>query len=96
MKDARATLRDSSDGKFIRTGIVVGEGRIVSLDLLRGDGSLLCRLNVLSSSDGGGSVDTILGQEQRGTFMAWAGGVAIVNTVTPTGTTVHTVVIKRR
>lgn len=95
VRSARADIVDSAHGPddFVRTGIVIAAGRITSLDILREDGSLLARVNIGAWAGGGGSVDTIIGQGQRGTFKAWQNGIPTVNAQTPEGTTVHTVVI---
>jgi len=89
---SRITSHD--DGRFIRTAIKL-DGKIESIDVLRPDGTLFARLNILIYESGkGGSVDVNLNPEtQRGRFKAWNKGVPQVDAETVKGTTTHTVVV---
>jgi len=75
-----------------RTAIQLGEA-CTSVDVLARDGSLLCRLNLFDFGAQGGNVDVILGEQQRGTLLAWHKGAEDIRHATPAGTTVHAVAI---
>lgn len=102
-KNAEATLTTRDDGKFVRTAVQLKDKDITSIDVLRPDGTLLARVNLLAwdakqengkASPKGGTVDVILQGEQRGRFLAWNKGVPQVDAETVSGTTVHSVGIK--
>ena len=93
--DSQAQVSTRDDGKHVRTAITIEPGKLASLDILRSDGSLLCRLNIGAFPDRGGTVDVILNpSEQRGTFLAWHNGCPQVREETKQGTTVHAVGIR--
>lgn len=67
-----------------------------SVDVLRADGSLLCRLNMFEFPKECGDVDVILDPtRQVGRFLAWRDGVHIVDSPCP-GTTALAVDIRPR
>jgi hypothetical protein len=96
---APVDLTERTERGWTRTAIRLAPGgALASVDIVRSDGSLLARINAGAWQDGGGTVDTIIGPGQRGTFLAWldgqAQGQAQVRQETAPGTTVHAVAIR--
>lgn len=96
---AHANLGVHDDGKFERTAILMRKGTTTSLDVLREDGTLLCRLNISefgSDTMYEGNVDVIINPvTQTARFGAWQNGVRVVDKET-VAITAHSVAINKR
>ncbi|MEI6047245.1 MAG: hypothetical protein WCS37_23130 [Chloroflexota bacterium] len=74
---------DPKDG-FTRTALKLTSGVAGSIDVLKPDGTPLCRLNISYFGDGSGNVDVIPG-DLTITALAWDNGRGILRQQLPTG-----------